>query len=130
MILVRLNRGGPATVTEKLHDPVRLNESVAIHSACVTPTGNVLPEAGLQATDTVPCPFRLSGTSYETAAPTLVTAVTVTAAGQVTSGGSATTGGGGAGVGALGVLLHPAPQTSASIVTRTLSVPMPWVFSF
>ena len=93
MIRVRRRRGGPATVTEKLHEPVRLNESVATHSACVTPTGNVVPEGGVQATDTVPWPFRLSGSAYVTAAPTLVRAETVTGAGQVTSGASATGGG-------------------------------------
>ena len=48
----------------------------------------------------------------------------MTGAGQVTSGGSATTTGGdtGAGVGALGVLLHPAQQISASSVRKTLMV--------
>ena len=124
MIRVPRRRGGPATVTEKVHEPVRLNESVATHSACVTPTGNLVPEGGVQATDTVPWPFRLSGSAYVTAAPTLVRAETVTGAGQVTSGASAT-GGGGAGVGALGVLLHPAQQISASSVRKTLIVPPP-----
>ena len=55
-----------------------------------------------------------------TSAPTLVRAETVTGAGQVTSGASAT---GGAGVGALGVLLHPAQQISTSSVRKTLIVP-------
>ena len=128
MIRVPRRRGGPATVTEKVHEPVRLNESVATHSACVTPTGNLVPEAGVQATDTVPWPFRLSGSAYVTAAPTLVRAETVTGAGQVSSGGSAT-GGAGAGVGALGVLLHPAQHISASSVRKTLIVPPPWFFS-
>jgi hypothetical protein len=54
MIRVARRRGGPATVTEKVHEAVRLNESVAIHWACVTPTGKLLPEAGVQLTDTVP----------------------------------------------------------------------------
>src|SRR5688500_8721162 len=99
MIRVRCKRGGPATVTEKVHEPVRLNESVATHWACVMPTGNVVPEAGVHATDTVPWPFRLSGSAYVTAAPALVRAETVTGAGQVSSGASAT----GGGVGALGV---------------------------
>ena len=110
-----------------MHEPVRLNESVATHSACVTPTGNLVPEGGVQATDTVPWPFRLSGSAYVTAAPTLVRAETVTGAGQVTSGGSATGGGvaTGAGVGALGVLLHPAQHISASSVRKTLIVPPP-----
>jgi len=127
MIRVRLSRGGPAMVTEKVHEPVRLNESVAIHSACVTPTGNVVPEAGVQATDTAPCPFRLSGTAYETAAPTLVMAEIVTGAGQVSSGGSvgSVTATGDGGVGALGVPVHPAQQSSASSVARTLIVPPP-----
>ena len=31
-----------------------LNESVATHSACVTPRGNRLPEGGVQVTDTLP----------------------------------------------------------------------------
>lgn len=128
MIRVRSRRGGPATVTEKVHEPVRLNESVATHSACVTPSGNVVPEAGVQATDTVPWPFRLSGSAYVTAAPMLVRAENVTGAGQVISGASATGGAGGAGVGALGVLLHPAQQISATSV-RTLIVPPPWFFS-
>jgi len=52
-----------------------------------------------------------------TAAPALVRAETVTGAGQVTSGGSAT--GVGGGVGALGVSLHPAQQSSASNVRKT-----------
>ena len=56
-----------------------------------------------------------------TAAPTLLSAETVTGSGQVTSGASAT--GVGAGVGALGVLLHPAQQSSASSVRKTLIVP-------
>ena len=124
MIRVPRRRGGPATVTEKAHEPVRFNESVATHSACVTPTGNLVPEGGVQATDTVPWPFRYSGSAYVTAAPALVVrAETVTGAGQVTSGGSAT--GGGAGVGALGVSLHPAQQISASSVRKTLIVPPP-----
>ena len=110
MIRVPRSRGGPATVTEKLHEPFRLNESVATHSASVTPTGNVVPEGGEQATDTLPWPFRISGTEYVTSAPTLVRAETVTGAGQVTSGASAT---GGGGVGALGVLLHPTPPPVA-----------------
>ena len=55
-----------------------------------------------------------------TAAPTLVRAETVTGAGQVTSGGSAMTTGGG--VGALGVLLHPAQHISATSVARRLKV--------
>ena len=88
-----------------------------------------MPEGGVQATDTVPWPFRLSGSAYVTAAPTLVRAETVTGAGQVTSGGSATGGGTGAGVGALGVPLHPAQQISASSVRKTLIVPLPWFFS-
>ena len=62
-----------------------------------------------------------------TAAPTLVRAETVTGAGQVSSGGSAT--GVGAGVGALGVLLHPAQQISASSVRKTLEVATAWFFS-
>ena len=94
MIRVRGRRGGAATVTEKVHEPVRLNESVATHSASVTPTGNVVPEGGVQANVTVPWPFRISGGAYVTAAPTLVRAETVTGAGQVTSGASATGGGG------------------------------------
>src|SRR5688572_7094794 len=118
MIRVTRRRGGPATVTEKVHEPVRLNESVATHSACVTPTGNLVPEGGVQATDTAPCPFRLSGSAYVTAAPALVSAETVTGPGQVSSGASAT-GGGGTGVGALGVLLQPAQHSSASSVRRT-----------
>ena len=95
MIRVRLRRGSAATVTEKLHEPVRLNESVATHSACVTPTGNIVPEGGVQATDTLPWPFRISATVYVTSAPTLVSAETVTGSGQMTSGASATGGGGG-----------------------------------
>jgi hypothetical protein len=63
MIRVRLSRGGAATVTEKVHEPVRFKESVATHWACVTPTGNVVPEGGVQTTDTAPWPFRLSGTA-------------------------------------------------------------------
>ena len=129
MIRVPRRRGGPATVTEKLHEPVRLNESVATHSACVTPTGNVVPEGGVQATDTVPWPFRLSGSAYVTAAPTLVRAETVTGSGQVTSGASAMGGLGGVGVGALGVPLHAAQQVIATSVRRTLIVPPPWFFS-
>jgi hypothetical protein len=123
MIRVPRRRGGPATVTEKVHEAVRLNESVATHSACVTPTGKLVPDGGVQATDTVPWPFRLSGSGYVTAAPpALVRAETVTGAGQVTSGASAT---GGAGVGELGVLLHPAQQSSASSVRTTLIAPPP-----
>src|SRR5688572_24943757 len=120
MIRVPRRRGGPATVTEKVHEAVRLNESVATHWACVTPTGNLVPEGGVQATDTVPWPFWLSGSAYVTSAPALVRAETVTGAGQVTSGASAT---GGGGVGALGVLLHPAQQISANSVRKTLIVP-------
>jgi hypothetical protein len=123
---VRRNRGGPATVTEKVHVPVRLNESVATHSACVTPTGNLVPEGGVHATDTVPWPFWLSGSAYVTAVPALVTAETVTGAGQVSSGGSAT--GGvvtGGGVGALGELLHPAQQISASSIMATVMARLP-----
>ena len=127
MIRVPRRRGGPATVTEKVHEPVRLNESVATHSASVTPTGNLVPEGGVQATETVPWPFRLSGGAYVTSVPTLVRAETVTGAGQVTSGGSAT--GVGGGVGALGVSLHPAQQISASSARKTLIVPLPWFFS-
>jgi hypothetical protein len=55
-----------------------------------------------------------------TSAPALESAETVTGAGQVSSGGSATDAGGG--VGALGVLLHPAPHISASRVRKTLKV--------
>ena len=57
--------------------------------------------------------------------PALVSADTVTGEGQMTSGGSATTGGGGggAGVGALGVLLHPAQHISARSVRKTFIVP-------
>ena len=62
-----------------------------------------------------------------TVAPTLVTADTVTGAGQVSSGASAT--GVGAGVGALGVSLHAAPQISASSVRKTRIVPPLWCFS-
>src|SRR6186997_3414801 len=122
MTRVRRRRGGPATVTEKVHEAVRLNESVATHSACVTPTGKLVPEGGVQATDTTPWPFRLSGSAYVTGTPTLVRAETVTGSGQVTSGASAT-GGGGGGVGALGVALHPPQQISASSVRKTLIVP-------
>ena len=46
----------------------------------------------------------------------------MTGAGQVTSGASATGGGTGAGVGAVGVLLHPALQSSANSVRKTLIV--------
>jgi len=80
----------------------------------------------VQATDTVPWPFRLSGSAYVTSAPTLVRAETVTGAGQLTSGASAM--GGGAGVGALGVL-HPAQQISTSRVRNALIVQPPWFFS-
>jgi hypothetical protein len=121
MIRVPRRRGGAATVTEKVHEPVRLSESVATHRASVTPTENVVPEAGVQATDTVPSPFRLSAGEYVTVAPpALVRAVTVTGSGQVTSGASAM--GGGGGVGALGVLLHAALHISASSVRQTLIV--------
>jgi hypothetical protein len=54
----------------------------------------------------------------------------VTAAGQVTSGGSAAGGlATGAGVGALGVPLHPAQQISTSSVWKTLIVAPLWFFS-
>jgi hypothetical protein len=127
MIRVPRRRGGPATVTEKVHEPVRLNESVATHWACVTPTGKLVPEEGVHATDTVPWPFRLSGSAYVTAAPALVKAETVTGAGQVTSGASAT--GTGAGVGALGVSLQPVQQISASSDRNIPIVPPTWFFS-
>jgi hypothetical protein len=126
MIRVPRKRGGPATVTEKVHEPVRFNESVAIHSVCVTPTGNLVPEGGVQATDTVPWPFRLSGSAYVTVAPALARAETVTAAGQVSSGGSATGGVTATGVGALGVRLQLAQQISTSSVRKTLIVAPPW----
>jgi hypothetical protein len=61
--------------------------------------------------------------------PTLVRAEAVTGAGQVTSGGSATGGDTGAGVGALGVPLHPAQQISANSARKTLIVPLPWLLS-
>jgi hypothetical protein len=128
MIREPRRRGGPATFTEKVHEPVRLNESVATHSACVTPIGNVVPEGGVQATDTLPWPFRLSGSVYVTATPTLVRAATATGSGQVTSGTSATGGAGGA-LGALGVSLHPRQPTSASSVRKILIVPPHWFFS-
>ena len=84
-----------------------------------------MPDAGVQATDTVPCPFRLSGTEYVTVVPALVRAETVTGAGQVTSGASAT---GAGGVGALGVLLlHPMQQTSATSVRNDRIVSPPLV---
>jgi hypothetical protein len=127
MIRVRSRRGSAATVTEKLHEPVRRNESVATHSACVTPTGNVVPVGGVQATVTVPWPLRSSGGAYWTAAPTLVRAETVTGAGQVSSGASAT--GGGGAVGALGVLLHAAQQINASSVRKRRIRPPRWFFS-
>lgn len=117
---VRCRRGGPATVIENVHDAFRLSESVATHSACVTPTGNVVPDSGVQTTDTVPCPLRVSGGANVTVAPALVTADTAGGAGHVSSGGSAT-GGGGGGVGALGVLLHPAAQVSAT-TARTIRI--------
>ena len=82
----------------------------------------------MQATETAPWPFRLSGTVYDTATPTVVMAVAVTGSGQVSSGGSAITGGGG-GVGAVGVVLHPKPQISASSVRKTLEVATARVFS-
>ena len=85
-----------------------------------------MPEGGVQVTDTVPWPFRLSGTLYATAKPTLVRAETVIGSGQVTSGASAT---GGGGVGALGVLVHPAQQSSASSVRKTRIVLLPLFFS-
>jgi hypothetical protein len=87
----------------------------------------MVAEGGVQATDTVPWPLRLSGSAYVTVAPTLVRAETVRGAGQVTSGGSAM--GVGSGVGALGVSVHPAQQISASSVRKTLVVPPPWFFS-
>ena len=90
----------------------------------MTPTGKLLPGGGVQTTDTVPWPFRLSGGAYVTVAPVLVGAETETGAGQVSSGGSATTGGG---VGALGVLLHPAQQISASNVRKALIGAPPYI---
>ncbi|HEX8028276.1 MAG TPA: hypothetical protein VF491_07445 [Vicinamibacterales bacterium] len=85
----------------------------------MTPTGNAVPDSGVQATETVPWPLRLSGTAYATVAPALVTAATVTGSGHVSSGGSATAGGG-VGVGALGELLQPRQQISASSVRNDL----------
>ena len=63
MMRVRCRRGGAVTVTEKVHEALRLNVSVATHSIGVPPIGNVVPEDGVQATDTLPSPFRLSGRS-------------------------------------------------------------------
>jgi aryl-alcohol dehydrogenase-like predicted oxidoreductase len=58
-------------------------------------------------------------------APELVRAETAGGAGQVISGGSATGGGvaTGAGVGALGELLHPAPQSSARTARNSRTTP-------
>ena len=56
-----------------------------------------------------------------TVAPEAVRAETVSASGHVTSGASAT--GGGGGLGALGVLLHPAPpMISVSSARRRVKV--------
>jgi hypothetical protein len=57
-----------------------------------------------------------------TAVPTLVSEETVIGPGQLISGGSATAATGG-GVGAVGVLLHPAPQQSASSTRKALIRP-------
>lgn len=105
------SRGGPATVTAKVHELVRLNESVATHCTAVSPIANVVPDAGVQATDTVPWPFRTSGSEKVTDAPDVLGDDTVIAPGQIISGASAT--GGAGGVGAFGVL-HPAPPSSAN----------------
>jgi hypothetical protein len=91
--------------------------------------GNVVPGSGVQATETAPWPFRLSGIAYVTATPPPVMAAAVIGSGQVSSGASAMTGGGG-GVGATGELLHPAQQISASSVTNTLNAPLPWSTSW
>ena len=128
MIRVPRRRGGPATVTEKVHEPVRLNESVATHSACVTPTGKLVPEGGVQATDTVPWPFRLSGSAYVTAAPTLVRAETVTGAGQVTSGASAT-GAAAPGSARSACCCIPRSKSARAASGKPLIVPPPWFFS-
>jgi len=80
-----------------------------------------VPEGGVQATVTLPWPFRISANVYETATPAPVGAEAVTGAGQMTSGGAAT--GGAGGVGALGELLHPAPHVSASTVRKIFTVP-------
>jgi hypothetical protein len=89
----------------------------------------MVPEAGVQATDTVPWPFRLSGSVYVTAAPAPVIAAAVTPVGQLISGGSATTGATGGGVGALGVSLQAAQQMAASTVSKILRISRRPLFS-
>src|SRR5689334_867854 len=78
------------TVTVKLHDAVAPPESVAVQLTVVEPSGNAVPEAGMQTTTT---PGQLSVT---TGSGKLTMAVVLPGVGAITSrsGGQVMTGGG------------------------------------
>ena len=50
-------------VTPKVHEAVRLSESLAVQVIVVDPIGKTVPEPGLQVTSTGGCPFSADGAS-------------------------------------------------------------------
>src|SRR5688572_3827309 len=103
------NWGIFVTVTPKVHEAVRLSESVAVQVTVVDPIGKTVPEPGLQVTWTGGWPLVADGASKWKSMPAALTVPRVTFArhsrlGAAAGGG----GGGGGGVGAVGVPHEPA----------------------
>jgi hypothetical protein len=84
---VRLSCGGPTTVTENAHEPVRLNASVATHSTLVVPIGNMLPGRGVHSTLTGDWPPSAVGVGQVTWIGTLSGETCDTGLGHATVGG-------------------------------------------
>jgi hypothetical protein len=98
---------------------VRFNVSVAVQLTSVVPIGNVVPDCGVHATPTEPCPSVVDGLSKVIATPPAFVVDRAIPATQDIDGAFATGGGGGGGggVGAVGVLLHAAPIKSETKAT-------------
>jgi len=118
---VLLNDGDLVTRTVIEHDAVRLRLSLAVQSPRVSPTGNLLPEAGVHDTVTGASPSAVEGAGYFTTA-SLVIVWAVTSGVHVIDGASAM-----ATVvvveeldvvvGVVGLLLHP--DTNSNTVPNT-----------
>ena len=73
-----LSRAVECTVTSNAHAAGRPNESDALHVTPVRPSGNALPDAGVQVTDTGGAPPDTVGANVSTAVDAAVPAVSGT----------------------------------------------------
>ena len=81
----------PFTWMVKLHEDVLFAASEAVHPAVESPTANVVPDGGVQATLVAEQLSDAVGGAYETTAPDGPVASTMMGAGQVSCGGVVST---------------------------------------